>query len=260
MEIIIQPDSKQASDLAARIVAKVVREKPRAVLGFATGQTPVQLYARLAQMSQEQAIDLSMVTTFNLDEYMDLPGDHPASFRTFMKRHLFDKVNIPVERINLIDGLIGDVPAYCRHYETAIRTAGGIDLQILGIGRNGHIGFNEPSSSLASRTRIKSLTDQTRQSLIEDFGSLDRVPKHVLTMGLGTIMESRACLLLAFGKAKARAIAQAVEGPVMAMVPASILQMHSKAVVVLDKEAAAELKMADYYSWVYAHKPDWQKY
>jgi len=260
MEIIIQPDRRKASEIATRIVAKTVREKPHAVLGFATGNTPLDLYDRLARMYEEGELDFGGVTSFTLDEYVGIQSDHPASFRVYMHNSLFNRINIPAERVHMLDGMTTDIPAYCRKYEAAIRTAGGIDVQILGIGKNGHIGFNEPSSSLASRTRIKSLTEQTRHDLIPEFGDLDKVPRHVITMGLGTIMESKMGLLLAFGSSKAKAVAKAVEGPVTAMVPASILQMHPKAVFVLDREAASELQLADYYAWVYDHKPDWQKY
>jgi glucosamine-6-phosphate deaminase len=260
MEIIIQPDSQQASQIAARIVARVVHEKPHAVLGFATGNTPLQLYRNLVRMHRDQGLDFSEVTSFNLDEYVGLPPAHPSSFHSYMWAHLFSAINMAKERINIPDGLTTDIPAACRKYEQAIRSAGGVDVQVLGIGTNGHIGFNEPSSSLSSRTRIKTLTEETRLDAAAAFGGEEAVPTHVLTMGLGTIMDSRMCLLLAFGKKKARAISLAAEGPVTAMVPGSVLQMHPRAVMVLDKDAASELKMADYYSWVHDHKPDWQKY
>ncbi len=167
---------------------------------------------------------------------------------------------MPRERINIPDGMTADIPAACRKYEQAVRSAGGIDVQVLGIGTNGHIGFNEPSSSLSSRTRIKTLTEETRLDAAAAFGGAEWVPTHVITMGLGTIMDSKMCLLLAFGKKKARAVSLAAEGGFTAMVPGSILQMHPRAVLVLDKETASELKMADYYLWVNEHKPDWQKY
>ena len=260
MEIIIQPDSQQASQIAARIVARIVREKPHAVLGLATGNTPLQLYRNLVRMHREQGLDFGGVTSFNLDEYVGIPPAHPSSFHSYMWAHLFSAINMPRERVHIPDGLTADIPAACRQYEQSIRSAGGIDVQVLGIGTNGHIGFNEPSSSLSSRTRIKTLTEETRLDAAAAFGGEESVPTHVLTMGLGTIMDSKMCLLLAFGKKKARAIAQAAEGPITAMVPASVLQMHPRAVLVLDKDAAAELKMADYYTWVYEHKPDWQKY
>ncbi len=260
MEIIIQPDHVQASEIAARIVARTVREKPHAVLGLATGNTPLQLYRNLVRMHREDGLDFAGVTSFNLDEYVGIPPAHPSSFHSYMWAQLFSGLNIPKDHINIPDGMTADVPAACRKYEQAIRSAGGIDIQVLGIGTNGHIGFNEPSSSLSSRTRIKTLTEQTRADAAAAFGGEEAVPNHVITMGLGTIMDSRMCLLLAFGKKKARAIAQAVEGPVTAMVPGSILQMHPRTILVVDREAAAELRMADYYLWVNTHKPDWQKY
>jgi glucosamine-6-phosphate deaminase len=260
MEIIIQPNSQQASELAARIVARTVREKPHAVLGLATGNTPLQLYRNLVRMHREQGLDFSDVTSFNLDEYVGVPPAHPSSFHSYMWAHLFSSINMPRERINIPDGLTADIPAACRKYEQAVRSAGGIDIQILGIGTNGHIGFNEPSSSLSSRTRIKTLTEETRLDAAAAFGGEEAVPTHVITMGLGTIMDSKLCLLLAFGKKKARAVSLAAEGPVTAMVPGSILQMHPRAIMVLDKDAASDLKMADYYLWVNEHKPDWQKY
>lgn len=260
MEIIIQPDSQQASQIAARIVARTVREKPHAVLGLATGNTPLQLYRNLVRMHREQGLDFGGVTSFNLDEYVGIPPAHPSSFHSYMWAHLFSGINMPRERVHIPDGMTSDIPASCRQYEQAIRSAGGIDVQVLGIGTNGHIGFNEPSSSLSSRTRIKTLTEETRLDAAAAFGGEESVPTHVLTMGLGTIMDSKMCLLLAFGKKKARAVALASEGPITAMVPGSILQMHPRAVLVLDKDAASELKMADYYTWVHDHKPDWQKY
>ncbi|MBP1658986.1 MAG: nagB [Candidatus Aminicenantes bacterium] len=260
MEIIIQPDSRQASEVAARIIARTVREKPHAVLGLATGNTPLQLYRNLVRMHRESGLDFGDVTSFNLDEYVGVPPAHPSSFHSYMWAHLFSSINMPKERINIPDGMTADVPAACRKYEQAIRSAGGIDVQVLGIGTNGHIGFNEPSSSLSSRTRIKTLTEETRLDAAAAFGGEEAVPTHVLTMGLGTIMDSKMCLLLAFGKKKARAIALAAEGPVTSMVPGSVLQMHPRTIMVLDRDAASELKMADYYAWVHDHKPDWQKY
>lgn len=260
MEIIIQPDGQQASQIAARIVARLVREKPHAVLGLCTGSTPLQLYRNLVRMHQEGGLDFSGLTSFNLDEYVGLPPAHPSSFHSYMWAHLFSHINMPRERINIPDGLTTDIRAACRKYEQAIHSAGGIDVQVLGIGTNGHIGYNEPSSSLSSRTRIKTLTEETRLEVAAAFGGQERVPAHIITMGLGTIMDSRLCLLLAFGKKKAKAIAQTAEGPVTAMVPASILQMHPRAILILDKDAASQLSMADYYIWVYDHKPDWQKY
>jgi glucosamine-6-phosphate deaminase len=260
MEIIIQPDSRKASLIAARIVARVVREKTRPVLGFATGNSPLQVYKDLIRMHREEGLDFSRVTTFNLDEYVGLASDHPSSFHAFMEQHLFGHVNIPEENVHIPDGMTKDIPAFCRRYEEDIKAAGGIDVQILGIGTDGHVGFNEPSSSLASRTRIKTLTDQTRKDNAVFFGGEENVPFHCITMGVGTIMDSRMCLLLAFGKKKARAIAATCEGPITTMVPGSVLQMHPHAIIIIDKDAASELKKVDYYEWVYSHKPDWQKH
>jgi glucosamine-6-phosphate deaminase len=256
MEIIIQPDAEAATEIAARLVARLLREKPRAVLGLATGSTPLRLYRALAKMK----LDWRNVTTFNLDEYIGLPEKHPQSYHRFMWENLFRHVNISRKNVHIPDGMTRNVPGFCARYEKQIRAAGGIDLQILGIGTDGHVGFNEPTSSLASRTRIKTLTPQTRKDNARFFGSADKVPHHVITMGLGTIMEARQCLLLAFGAKKARAVAAAVEGPLASSVPASVLQMHPNAKMFLDSPAAAKLKRANYYRHVYANKPDWQKF
>jgi glucosamine-6-phosphate deaminase len=260
MEIIIQPDSQQASQVAARIIARLVRGKPHSVIGFATGNTPLQLYKNLVRMHREEGLDFGGVATFNLDEYVGVPPAHPSSFHSYMWAHLFSQLDIPNNRINIPDGLAADIPAVCRNYEQSIKSAGGIDVQILGIGTNGHLGFNEPSSSLYSRTRIKTLTEETRLNTAAAFGGYDNVPLHVITMGLGTILDSRTSLLMAFGRKKSKAIALTAEGPLTAMVPGTVLQLHPRAILVLDKDAASELKMADYYTWVYEHKPDWQKY
>jgi len=259
MEIIVQPDSQQASWLAARLVRKIILEKNRPVLGLATGNTPLQLYKYLVKMHREEGLDFSRVITFNLDEYVGLSPDHPASFHHFMWANLFSQINIKPENVHIPDGLAPDIPACCEKYEQEIKAAGGIDLQILGLGTNGHIGFNEPSSSLSSRTRIKTLTNQTRKNNAVFFGGEENVPFHAITMGIGTILDARTCLLMAFGKKKARAIALAVEGPLTAMVPASALQLHPRAILLLDREAASELKNLDYYRWVFEHKPEWQK-
>jgi len=260
MEIIIQPDSHKASLVAARITAALVREKPHAVLGFATGQTPLDMYRILVELHRTEGLDFSQVTTFNLDEYAGLDPGHPGSYHSYMRENLFRHINILESRVNIPDGLAADVPACCASYEERIHAAGGIDVQILGIGTDGHLGFNEPTSSLASRTRIKTLTERTRRDNAALFGGVERVPHHVITMGLGTIMTCRTCLLLAFGRKKAEAVAAAVEGPLTAMVPASVLQMHPRAIFILDEEAAARLTRTKYYRWVYENKPDWQKY
>ena len=255
MEIIIQPNQDQATEIAARTIAGLIRRKPDAVLGLATGSTPLKLYSQLIAMH----LDWLRVRTFNLDEYVGLAEDHPQSYHRFMHEHLFRHINIDPRNVHIPDGKASDIPAHCAEYEQRIRAAGGIDLQILGIGSDGHIGFNEPSSSLASRTSIKTLTPRTRQDNARFFERTEDVPGHVITMGIGTIMDAREILLLAFGPSKAGAVAGAVEGPVTASNPASILQMHPAARFFLDDEAAARLERADYYRWVHANKPAWQR-
>ena len=256
MEIIIQPTAEAATSVAARIVARLLRTKPNAVIGLATGSTPLLLYRELVAMD----LNWRKVTTFNLDEYVGLPREHPQSYHSFMWENLFRHVNIAKKNVHIPDGNTKDIPKFCAKYEKQIRAAGGIDLQVLGIGTDGHIGFNEPTSSLASRTRIKTLTQQTRKDNARYFGSEDKVPHHVITMGIGTIMEARQNLLLAFGDKKARAVAEAVEGPITSINPASVLQMHPVTKLCLDEGAASQLKRADYYRWVYGNKPDWQKF
>jgi glucosamine-6-phosphate deaminase len=260
MELILKETSESASKAAARLVARLIREKPGAVLGLATGSTPLMLYRELIRIHQEEGLDFSGVTTFNLDEYIGLPKEHDQSYGYYMRKHLFSQINISPENIHIPDGMTEDVPAACAAYEDAIREAGGIDLQVLGIGTDGHVGFNEPTSSFASRTRIKTLTPQTLKDNARFFdGDESKVPHHCITMGIGTIMDARCTLMLAFGDPKAEAIAAMVEGPVTASVPASILQHHPRAKVFVDEPAAARLKRSEYYRWVYEGKPEWQK-
>lgn len=260
MELIIKETAESASKAAARLVARLVKEKPNAVLGLATGSTPLMLYRELIRIHREEDLDFSGVTTFNLDEYLGLPKAHEHSYCFFMQKNLFSQINIPSENSYIPDGMTENVPAACADYENAIRKAGGIDLQVLGIGTDGHVGFNEPSSSFASRTRIKTLTPQTLEDNARFFdGDESKVPHHCITMGIGTIMDARCALMLAFGAAKAEAISAMAEGPVTASVPASILQHHPRAKIFIDEPAAARLKKSAYYRWVYAGKPDWQK-
>jgi len=255
MEIIIQPDAESAAEMAARIFAELIHSKPKAVLGLATGSTPLPLYRKLV----DRNLDWSGITSFNLDEYIGVGPEHPQSYHAFMHGNLFEHVNIHPANIHIPDGMSTDPEAHCREYEEKIQSAGGIDLQLLGIGTDGHIGFNEPTSSLASRTRIKTLTSRTRKDNARFFGSEDAVPFHVITMGIGTILDTRKTLLLATRKNKAQAVAQAVEGPITSMNPASALQLHPSAIFCLDEEAASELNRTDYYRWVFDNKPSWQK-
>ena len=257
MEVIIKANAEEVSLEAAAIFRRQLREKPDSVLGLATGSTPIGLYDRLVTMARSGEIDLSHATTFNLDEYVGLPASHPQSYAAFMKRHLFDRVS--VARWCIPDGMTQEIPRLCADYEAAILEAGGIDLQLLGLGGDGHIGFNEPGSSLGSRTRLKTLTARTVADNARYFASPDEVPRHVVTMGVGTIMDARHCLVLAFGESKAKAVAAMVEGPVTAMVPASVLQMHAVCTLVVDEAAASLLQRRDYYQWVYQNKPAWQR-
>ena len=260
MEIIIKQNADRASHASARVVARLVREKPNAVLGLATGSTPLMLYRELVRMHKEEGLDFSRVTTFNLDEYIGLKKEHPQSYYTFMWENLFSQINIKPENVHLPDGMAADVPASCAAYEQAILNAGGIDLQVLGIGSDGHIGFNEPTSSFASRTRIKTLTQQTVADNARFFdGDGSKVPHHCITMGIGTIMDAQMNLMLAFGAGKADAVSAMVEGPVAAIMPASILQHHPSAKVFIDEAAASALKLSNYYRWVYDGKPEWQR-
>lgn len=258
MEVIIQESAQAASLLAASFFSRLIRRKADAVLGLATGRTPLLLYAELARLHREEGLDFSRVTAFNLDEYLSLGPGHPASYARFMKEKLFDHINISPGQTFIPNGLAENIPEECARYEKMIRDKGGIDLQVLGLGVNGHIGFNEPSSSLASRTRIKTLSRSTIRANADDFGGEDKVPRHVLTMGVGTVLDSRRCLVLAFGSSKAEAVAGMIEGPVTAGLPASALQLHPSVVVILDRPAAARLKATEYYEWVYSHKPEWQ--
>lgn len=260
MEIILQSDPESASRVAARLVARLVREKPDAVLGLATGGTPLALYRELIRLHREEDLSFQHVTTFNLDEYIGLEPDHPHSYHHYMRENVFRHLDVPEEGIHLPDGMTDDVPGFCEAYESRIRDAGGIDLQILGIGTDGHVGFNEPTSSLASRTRIKTLTPRTLEDNARFFERAEDQPHHVITMGIGTILDARRVAMLAFGERKAEAVAGMVEGPVTASLPASVLQQHSRAHVFLDEAAAGRLERTEYYRWVYDHKPAWQRH
>ena len=256
MKVIIQPDYAQMSRTAAQIVAEVLNTKPNAVLGMATGSTPLGLYQELVRLHKEEQLDFSRVTTFNLDEYVGLRVDHPQSYHYFMHEHFFRHVNIPRQNINIPSGTTSNYPAFCEWYEQRIRECGGIDLQILGIGSDGHIAFNEPTSSLSSRTRLKTLSKQTIDDNARFFEHREDVPVYAITMGVGTILDARKLVLVASGVAKARAVAQAVEGPLTSMVTASALQMHVDATVIVDEDAASDLAMREYYDFIYHAAPN----
>lgn len=229
------------------MVAELVRRKPNAVLGLATGTSPLGLYDELIRMHRDAGLDFSHVTTFNLDEYVGLGPTHPQSYRRFMESSLFEKINIQPTRTHVPDGRTLDLLGYGAVYEKKIRDAGGIDLQVLGIGRDGHIAFNEPGSSLGSRTRVKTLKAETIRDNARFFGGEDKVPKLAITMGVGTIMEARRCVMVAMGEAKAEAIHQTIEGPITSQVTASALQIHPDAICIVDEAAASKLAHRDYY-------------
>jgi len=256
MEVIIRPDYEEMSSLAAQRIADLVYHQPNAVLGLATGSTPVGLYKELIQLHKKEGLDFSKVITFNLDEYVGLPPSHDQSYHYFMRENLFKHININPENVHVPNGMARDIDAFCEWYEDEIENVGGIDLQVLGIGGDGHIAFNEPGSSLGSRTRLKTLTQETIDDNARFFKDPGDVPRYAITMGVGTIMEARTCILLANGKKKAHTVAQAIEGPVTSMVTASALQLHPDAVFILDEDAAKELKLYEYYKWVYDNKPE----
>lgn len=258
MEVVIAPAERLAV-LAADAVEAVVRSGPGAVLGLATGSSPLRVYDELVRRHVQEGLSFAGVRAFMLDEYVGLPVDHPQRYRNVIETEIASRVDFAPGAVQGPDGNAEDLVAACAAYEDAIAGAGGVDLQILGIGTDGHIAFNEPGSSLASRTRIKTLTAQTREDNARFFGDdVDRVPRHCLTQGLATIMSARHLVLLATGKGKAEAVHQLVEGPVSAMWPATIMQMHPHATVLVDDAAASRLQLGDYYRQTYASKPDWQ--
>ncbi|MEO5779978.1 MAG: glucosamine-6-phosphate deaminase [Arthrobacter oryzae] len=258
MEVVILPDSKQIAALAADTVEALLRRRPDAVLGLGTGPSVRPLFDELTRRHVEDGLDFGQVTVFVPDEYLGLPAGHPESSRHSLARDFTGSVGISPANVRAPDGTAADIPAACRDYDEAIRAAGGVDLQILGVGTDGHLGFNESGSSLASRTRIKSLVEQTRRDSARLFGGLSEVPQHVLTQGLGTILDARHVILLATGAQKAQTVRDLAEGPVTAICPASVLQLHRHATVLLDEAAASSLRLADYYRHSYEMKLPWQ--
>src|SRR2546427_7970456 len=255
MEVVISQNYNEMSKLAAQMVAELLNTKPNAVLGMATGSTPLGLYQELVRMYKQVQLDFSRVMTFNLDEYVGLPGNHPQSYAYFMQENFFRHVNVPAQNINVPSGTTSNYPSFCDWYEKRIAECGGIDLQILGIGSDGHIAFNEPTSSLSSRTRLKTLSKQTIDDNARFFERREDVPVYAITMGVGTILDARKLLLVASGKTKAKAVAQAVEGPVTSMVTARGLQLHRDGIVIVDEGATAGVTMREYYEFIYAAKP-----
>ena len=258
MEVVIAAPEDLVA-LAAGAIESLLAAKPAAVLGLATGSSPLGIYDELARRHAEGRVSFARARAFMLDEYVGLPADHPERYRNVIETEIASRVDFAPSAVQGPDGLAEDLVAACARYEAAIAEAGGVDLQILGIGSDGHVGFNEPGSSLASRTRIKTLTDQTRADNARFFdGDIDEVPRHCLTQGLATIMSARHIVLIAIGRAKAEAIHHLVEGPVSAMWPATILQHHPHVSVLVDPAAAGRLQLADYFRSTYAAKPAWQ--
>jgi glucosamine-6-phosphate deaminase len=252
MLVVVHEDYDAMSRKGAEIIASRIRQKPNLILGLATGSTPLGLYSELVRMHKSDGLDFSKVITFNLDEYIGVPPEHDQSYHYFMWHSLFKHINVNPSHVYVPQGMYGDlkissfetdpkIAQFCTWYEDEIRKYGGIDVQVLGIGGNGHIAFNEPGSSLGSRTRIKTLTEKTVKDNARFFKSENEVPRYAITMGVGTIMEARELLLLANGEEKADAVKAAVEGPITAMCPASALQLHRKAIILTDKKAATRL-------------------
>jgi glucosamine-6-phosphate deaminase len=259
MEVVISTTPDEAGKLAADAIEELLQRRPEAVLGVATGSSPLIIYEELGHRVAQGSLSLAKTKAFLLDEYVGLPADHPQRYRNVIQDEFVDKVDIDPAQVCGPDGLAADLTRACEAYERAITDAGGVDLQILGIGTDGHIAFNEPGSSLASRTRIKTLTSQTRRDNARFFGgNVEAVPQHCLTQGIGTILEARHIVLVASGRGKAEAVHQLVEGPVSAMWPATALQLHPHVTVLLDTAAASRLQLASYFIETYQAKPGWQ--
>jgi len=247
MLVLLTETVEEGSQTAARLVGQAITKNPALRLGLAAGQSPIGLYRTLVNLYQSAQLDFSRVQIFSLDELLGLPRNSPRSYHTFFHHHLLRHVNVDPAHLHLLNGQTDeDMASYCASYERLIRDHGGIDLQILGIGRNGHLGFNEPGSSLNSRTRVSLLSVQTKENFAQFFDQMP-LPERAVTLGLGTIREARALLLLAFGKHKAEAVANALEGPLSASNPASSIQLHPTAILVLDRDAASFLTNQEYY-------------
>ncbi|OGV31280.1 MAG: glucosamine-6-phosphate deaminase [Lentisphaerae bacterium GWF2_45_14] len=257
MEVLIRPDTDSAARLTAEVIKRDLEKKPNLVIGLATGRTMEIVYGKLAEMHRKQNLDFSLARTFNLDEYIGLAPGNEGSYRYYMNQHLFNNVNLDLRNTHLPDGMAKDPSAEAVNYEKLMKEAGGIDLQLLGIGRSGHIGFNEPLSAFFSRTRVKALTPTTIQQNQGLFKNPEDMPRRAFTMGVGTILDAKKIVLLATGKEKASIIAKAVEGPVTSMISATALQLHAKTVVILDEDAASDLKEKDYYRWIFDNEPEW---
>jgi len=256
MEVIIRPNKESATTLAANLIADLVKRKPTLVLGLATGRTMEELYDKVAAMK----LDFTFCSSFNLDEYIGIETIDKNSYRYYMNKHLFDKVNINKKNTHLPDGMAKNTIIACHEYENQINDSGGIDVQLLGIGRSGHIGFNEPLSALSSRTREKALTPTTVAQNSPLFDNPEDMPKRALTMGVGTILEAKRIIMLVTGTEKAEILAKAVEGPITSMISATALQLHPACTIIVDEEAAEKLQEREYYRWIFENEPEWEPY
>lgn len=256
-EVIVLETPAAAGALVAAHIAAQVRAQPAFTLGVATGSTPLPVYEAL-RAEAAAGTDFTGMTAFALDEYVGLPAGHPESYRAVVDREVTVPLGLDPARVNVPDGSLDGIETAGDRYEAALAAHGGVDLQLLGIGTTGHIGFNEPGSSFGSLTRVKTLTERTREDNARFFDSIDQVPIHCVTQGLGTILRARHLVLLAFGEGKAEALAAAVEGPVSASMPGSAIQLHPRVTVVVDSAAASLLRFRDYYRWAQDNKPEWQ--
>ncbi|WP_426997118.1 glucosamine-6-phosphate deaminase [Pseudarthrobacter sp. N5] len=258
MEIVICADQESVGQAAADTFESVIRRKPNAVVGLATGSSPLPLYEELERRTLHGRLTFRNARAFTLDEYIGLPEGHPETYKEVIDRVFTTRVDIEPANVRGPNGNAPDLEIEASDYERAILAAGGIDVQVLGVGTNGHIGFNEPGSSLGSRTRVKTLLPQTRLDNARFFTDQEEVPHHVITQGIGTIMDARRVVLMATGEQKAGAVARLAEGSVSAMCPGSMLQLHPRVRVIIDEAAASQLALADYYRYTYQNKPAWQ--
>ena len=247
MQVVVCKDAEEGTGIVAEEILGALESKPDLVLGLATGSTPIGVYQQLSLAHNEGGVDFSAVRTFNLDEYCDLAADHPQSYRSFLRKHLFKDINISEENIHFPPSEGPGLREKCLRHEDEIRQAGGIDIQLLGIGSNGHIGFNEPTSSLASRTRIKTLTEKTLRDNSRFYEDPSEQPQVASTLGIATILDAKRILLQAYGEKKAEAVKASVEGPISSYWPGSALQMHADVTFILDEDSAARLEMIEYF-------------
>ncbi len=260
MEVIIQKNADEAAHLTACIISNQLAKKPNTVLGLATGRTMELVYQRLVEFHDKKGLDFSHCHTFNLDEYVGISSKNKNSYRTYMNSNLFNKVNIDINNTHIPNGMTSNLEKECDSYDTLIEKCGGIDLQLLGLGSSGHIGFNEPLSALKSRTRVKALTPETLNQNCLLFKNPNKMPRRAITMGVGTILESKRCIMLVTGFKKALILKKAVEGPITSMVTASALQLHPRCTVIIDEEAGELLEGKKYYQWIFENEPEWAEY